>query len=74
VRGALAPAIVAVFAADLAAWAVVPSRRNDFFLAGSRPNQSGIIEHPGKCDNCHGGCDKTSLRASNEMLHGGARL
>jgi hypothetical protein len=28
---------------------------NDFFLPGSQPGQSGQLETPQKCDNCHGG-------------------
>lgn len=35
----------------------VPTTINDFFLAGSQPNQSGTLEDPNKCDNCHGGYD-----------------
>ena len=35
----------------------VPTTLNDFFLAGSQPNQSGQLETPDKCDNCHGGYD-----------------
>jgi hypothetical protein len=30
---------------------------NDFFLPGSQPGQSGQLETPQKCDNCHGGYD-----------------
>lgn len=35
----------------------VPTTLNDFFLAGSQPDQSGQLETPDKCDNCHGGYD-----------------
>jgi len=35
----------------------VPTTLNDFFLAGSQPGQSGNLETPSKCDNCHGGYD-----------------
>jgi hypothetical protein len=35
----------------------VPTTINDFFLPGSQPNESGNIEHPSKCDNCHGDYD-----------------
>jgi hypothetical protein len=35
----------------------VPTTINDFFLPGSQPNQSGNLESPDKCDNCHGGYD-----------------
>jgi hypothetical protein len=39
------------------AWAAVPTTLNDFFLPGSQPGQSGNLETPDKCDNCHGGYD-----------------
>lgn len=51
--------------AAVAVWAVVPSTLNDFFLPGSQPNQSGNIEHPDKCDNCHGGYDQAVEPAFN---------
>ncbi len=35
----------------------VPTTINDFFFPGSQDNQSGNLEHPSKCDNCHGGYD-----------------
>jgi hypothetical protein len=35
----------------------VPTTLNDFFLPGSQPGQSGQLETPQKCDNCHGGYD-----------------
>ena len=34
-----------------------PTTLNDFTLPGSQPGESGNLEHPGKCDNCHGGYD-----------------
>jgi PKD repeat protein len=37
--------------------AFVPTTLNDFFLPGSQPLQSGTIDSPGFCDNCHGGYD-----------------
>lgn len=43
----------------------VPTTINDFFLPGSQPNQSGNIEHPDKCDNCHGGYDTVVEPAYN---------
>lgn len=43
--------------AALVSWAAVPTTLNDFFLPGSQPGQSGNLEHPAKCDNCHGGYD-----------------
>ena len=38
---------------------------DDFFMPGSQPGQSGNIEHPNKCDNCHGGYDKAVEPAFN---------
>jgi hypothetical protein len=32
-----------------------PTTLEDFFLPGSQPGESGNLEHPEKCDNCHGG-------------------
>ena len=40
--------------ADIAS---VPTTINDFFLPGSQPGESGNLEMPDKCDNCHGGYD-----------------
>jgi PKD repeat protein len=34
-----------------------PTTLNDFTLPGSQPGESGNLEHPSKCDNCHGGYD-----------------
>ena len=33
----------------------VPTTLEDFFIPGSQPGQSGQLETPDKCDNCHGG-------------------
>jgi hypothetical protein len=49
--------LVLILASAVAVWAVVPSTLNDFFLPGSQPNQSGNLDTPDKCDNCHGGYD-----------------
>jgi len=35
----------------------VPTTIDDFFLPGSQPGESGNLESPSKCDNCHGGYD-----------------
>ena len=35
----------------------VPTTLDDFFMAGSQPGESGQLETPDKCDNCHGGYD-----------------
>ncbi len=48
---------VLVLGAIIVAWAAAPTTLNDFFMPGSQPGQSGNIEHPSKCDNCHGGYD-----------------
>jgi hypothetical protein len=45
--------------------AVVPTTLDDFFLPGSQPGQSGNLQHPSKCDNCHGGYDQTVEPAFN---------
>ncbi|WP_303918335.1 PKD domain-containing protein [Draconibacterium sediminis] len=37
----------------------------DFFMPGSQPGDSGNIEHPDKCDNCHGGYDQAVEPAFN---------
>ena len=55
--------LVIIFAA--VAWAAAPTTINDFFLPGSQPGQSGNIEHPGKCDNCHGGYNQAVEPAFN---------
>ena len=34
-----------------------PTTIDDFFLPGSQPGESGNLENPNKCDNCHGGYD-----------------
>jgi hypothetical protein len=38
---------------------------NNFFMPGSQPGQSGNIESPDKCDNCHGGYDANVEPAFN---------
>lgn len=38
---------------------------DDFFMPGSQPGDSGNLEHPNKCDNCHGGYDKAVEPAFN---------
>lgn len=38
-------------------WAQAPTTIEDFFLPGSQPQESGNLETPSKCDNCHGGYD-----------------
>lgn len=52
---------LAVFVCALAiaglALAQVPTNLSDFELPGSQPLESGNLETPGKCDNCHGGYD-----------------
>lgn len=38
---------------------------DNFFMPGSQPGQSGNIESPDKCDNCHGGYDASVEPAFN---------
>jgi hypothetical protein len=45
--------------------AAVPTTLNDFLLPGSQPTQSGQLETPDKCDNCHGGYDPAVEMAFN---------
>ncbi|WP_163714396.1 T9SS type A sorting domain-containing protein [Mangrovibacterium lignilyticum] len=45
--------------------AAVATTLNDFFMPGSQPGDSGNIEHPDKCDNCHGGYDQAVEPAFN---------
>jgi hypothetical protein len=53
-------ALILVTVMWAATWAdPVPTTLDDFFLPGSQPQQSGNLEHPSKCDNCHGGYDLT---------------
>jgi hypothetical protein len=46
-------------------YAQAPTTINDFFLPGSQPQESGNIETPDKCDNCHGGYDAAVEPAHN---------
>ena len=45
--------------------AAVGTTIDDFFMPGSQPGDSGNIEHPDKCDNCHGGYDQAIEPAFN---------
>lgn len=45
--------------------ASVPTTLNDFFFPGSQPGQSGQLETPDKCDNCHGGYNQAVEPAFN---------
>jgi hypothetical protein len=56
---------VAAFVFAITALGSVPTTLNDFFLPGSQPNQSGQLETPDKCDNCHGGYNQTVEPAFN---------
>ena len=42
----------------IAVYAQAPTTLNDFFLPGSQPFESGSIENPGRCENCHAGYDQ----------------
>jgi len=46
-----------IFCLAAIAFAGLPTTLDDFFLPGSQPNESGNLETPNKCDNCHGGYD-----------------
>jgi hypothetical protein len=52
-RPTLALLVIALF--STVAFALVSTTLDDFFLPGSQPGQSGQLETPDKCDNCHGG-------------------
>jgi hypothetical protein len=53
---ALAAVLFAVGLTGVVLWAQsAPTTIHDFFLPGSQPGQSGQLETPDKCDNCHGG-------------------
>jgi hypothetical protein len=62
---ALAIGLAAILAFLMRGWGIsaalpnlpVPTTLNDFFLPGSQPGQSGQLQTPQKCDNCHGGYD-----------------
>jgi chitodextrinase len=62
---ALGCVFVFVFIIAGAAWAQAPTNLLDFELPGSQPGDSGNLEHPGKCDNCHGGYDAAVEPAFN---------
>lgn len=64
-RLTLAVFIVTVVALAGIASAQVGTTLNDFTLPGSQPLQSGNLEHPDKCDNCHGGYDTAVEPAFN---------
>lgn len=53
------------FVVTLSYTALVDTTLTDFFLAGSQPRQSGQLETPDKCDNCHGGYDSKVEPAFN---------
>lgn len=55
----------AVFIGTFAYTALVNTTLNDFFLPGSQPGQSGQLETPDKCDNCHGGYNQAVEPAFN---------
>lgn len=60
-----AGAVVRLVSASPQAATSVPSTLGDFTLPGSQPGQSGILEDPGKCDNCHGGYNRAVEPAFN---------
>jgi hypothetical protein len=56
---------VNLFVASMIGAQIVPTTLDDFVLPGSQPGQSGNLEHPSKCDNCHGGYDQAVEPAFN---------
>lgn|GEM_PF-412677 len=61
---------------SLLVFAVVPTTLEDFFLAGSQPGDSGNLEKPGRCANCHGGYDldvEPTFNWSGSMMAQAAR-
>ncbi len=47
---------LSIVSAVTLSWSLpVPTTIQDVFLPGSQPNQSGTLENPSRCDNCHGG-------------------
>lgn len=59
------PPLIILLIITFAYTSIVTTTLNDFFLAGSQPGQSGQLETPAKCDNCHGGYDKRVEPAFN---------
>ena len=57
--------VVVAFTAMVVWAASAPTTINDFFLPGSQPGQSGQLQTPDKCDNCHGGYDTAVEPAFN---------
>jgi PKD repeat protein len=64
-RRALLISVVLTALAAILAFASAPTTLNDFFMPGSQPGESGNLEHPDKCDNCHGGYDTAVEPAFN---------
>ncbi len=52
-------------AVSIALIAAVATTIEDFFMPGSQPFDSGNIETPDRCDNCHGGYDQAVEPAFN---------
>ncbi len=61
----LLAALAVTLLAASAAWPGAPTTLADFFLPGSQPGQSGNLESPDKCDNCHGGYNQAVEPAFN---------
>lgn len=49
--------ILTVLAVSFLLLGYIATTIDDFFLPGSQPGQSGNLESPNKCDNCHGSYD-----------------
>jgi hypothetical protein len=61
----VAASVVFLLATGVLADPVVQTTLDDFLLPGSQPGESGNLEHPSKCDNCHGGYDRAVEPAFN---------
>lgn len=57
--------ILSLFVISIIVLGAVATNIDDFFLPGSQPGQSGNIESPNKCDNCHGGYNQAVEPAFN---------
>jgi hypothetical protein len=57
--------IVPLISMAVAQVSPVPTTLQDFFMPGSQPGESGNLQHPSKCDNCHGGYDPAVEPAFN---------
>ena len=64
-RGFFLSALLVATLAGVVIAAVVSTTLDDFHMHGSQPGQSGQLETPDRCDNCHGGYDQNVEPAFN---------